>query len=225
MKMIVRDDWITTIYRGNWGGRRGTKPLLEFAPGWGLALEVELPSTWHEEGKLAMLRFTLIWGRFCIWLPWYRQYEDHYQCSGPHFGFSFTNMGQPDGPVLFLYYGNDDGTPKGSRVKIIYGPWAWGSCARWDKSDHTETHSYTYVLDSGEIQKRFATIRYEEMEWHRRWLPWRKIWRGISVKFDNEVGARAGSWKGGTVGCSYEMLPGESPLQCLRRMERERKFR
>jgi hypothetical protein len=46
----------------------------------------------------------------------------------------------------------------------------------------------------------------------------------IEVGFDDEVGERTGSWKGGTIGCGYDMLPDESAVQCLRRMERERKF-
>lgn len=47
----------------------------------------------------------------------------------------------------------------------------------------------------------------------------------IYINFSGEVGARAGSWKGGTVGCSYEMKPGETPRQTLMRMQRERRFR
>lgn len=43
-------------------------------------------------------------------------------------------------------------------------------------------------------------------------------------KYTGEVGERAGDWKGGTLGCSYEMLPRETPEQTLRRMEKERKF-
>jgi hypothetical protein len=39
-----------------------------------------------------------------------------------------------------------------------------------------------------------------------------------------ECGERKGSWKGGTLGCSYELLPNETPLDCLKRMEKERKF-
>lgn len=224
MEILVRDSGETTIYRGTWGGKRGTTPLLNFAKGWGLELSLELPSDWHEE-RCAMLRFCLIWGHFTIYIPWFRRYPDHYQCSGPRFGFNLTNMGEPDWPVLFLYYGNSDGTRKGRRYNIIYGPWAWGTSVRWDKSDTTETHDYTYTLRSGEVQHRKATIRVEEQEWRRWWLPWRRVWRGIWVKFDGEVGERTGSWKGGTIGCGYEMLPDETPLDCLRRMERERKFR
>lgn len=48
--------------------------------------------------------------------------------------------------------------------------------------------------------------------------------RAIDVQFSDEVGERTGSWKGGTIGCGYNMLPGESPLDTLRRMEAERKF-
>lgn len=46
----------------------------------------------------------------------------------------------------------------------------------------------------------------------------------IDVQFDGEVGERSGSWKGGTVGCSYDKLPTEGIEQCLRRMEKEREF-
>jgi hypothetical protein len=45
----------------------------------------------------------------------------------------------------------------------------------------------------------------------------------IGVEFNDEVGERSGSWKGGTLGCGYEILPNETPLMCLRRMEKERK--
>lgn len=92
----------------------------------------------------------------------------------------------------------------------------------------TETHPYTYVLRSGEIQKREATITRERWVLGRRilhrlgWPKRRKM--EIDVRFSDEVGERSGSWKGGCVGCSYEMKPGETPLETLRRMERERKF-
>jgi len=49
--------------------------------------------------------------------------------------------------------------------------------------------------------------------------------RTIAVEFNEEVGERTGSWKGGVLGCGYDMKPGETRLECLRRMERERRFR
>lgn len=47
----------------------------------------------------------------------------------------------------------------------------------------------------------------------------------IDIRFSAEVGSRAGSWKGGTIGCSYEMNPGETPEHTLRRMQAVRRFR
>jgi hypothetical protein len=93
---------------------------------------------------------------------------------------------------------------------------------------------YNYVLKSGEKQYRIATFFVEEREWRWRCFRWlykygiklgpALIRRCISISFNQEIGERCGSWKGGTTGCGYEMLPGESPLACLRRMEVERKF-
>ena len=136
----------------------------------------------------------------------------------------------------------------GALCKIIHFPWSWSHVRHdvFDKDErrhqwiapwhepkqndgrHEEFWPYTYVLRSGEVQKRNAAIYGEEMEWRWlwfRWLPWpRKIQRTISVTFDAEVGERTGSWKGGCVGCGYEWRKGETILAALRRMERERKF-
>jgi hypothetical protein len=115
----------------------------------------------------------------------------------------------------------------------------WGPVARrWYEwgFDNTEAPDqrwfailpYRYFLKNGTIQDRKALIHVERREWRWRSLPWlawpRNRSQSICVAFSDEVGERTGSWKGGTVGCGYEMLPGESPEQALRRMEAERKF-
>jgi hypothetical protein len=83
-------------------------------------------------------------------------------------------------------------------------------------------------LKNGTVQERFATVNVEEREWRPRWFKFTKLFakvrRTIGVEFSDEVGERTGSWKGGTVGCGYDLLPKETPLACLRRMEKERKF-
>lgn len=103
----------------------------------------------------------------------------------------------------------------------------WDS-EKWKDKFWNETHPYTYVLESGEVQNRLANIKVKEMEWRRRWLMWttlfNRVIRSIDVEFNGEVGERTGSWKGGTIGCGYEIRPNESPYQCLKRMEQERKF-
>lgn len=58
----------------------------------------------------------------------------------------------------------------------------------------------------------------------RPWLPFKKLSRYIDIEFNDEVGERSGTWKGGVLGCSYDMKKGESALDTLRRMEVEQKF-
>jgi hypothetical protein len=92
---------------------------------------------------------------------------------------------------------------------------------------HSRDYPYRYVLKDGTVQERIATVHVHRMEWRARWWPiiWkRKVSTSIGVNFNEEVGEGSGSWKGGCTGCGYEMLPGETPEQTLRRMEIERKF-
>ena len=99
---------------------------------------------------------------------------------------------------------------------------------KWQNLLWSETHPYTYVLNSGKVQNRMATITLEQREWRRKWLMWTTLFNQvrttISIEFDDEVGERTGSWKGGTLGCGWDLKPNETPLECLRRMEKERKF-
>jgi hypothetical protein len=100
----------------------------------------------------------------------------------------------------------------------------------FDRTDkpYSETHPYTYVLRSGEVQNRKATITKRRHVLNRRWLKrfgWpNTIRESINIKFDGEVGECTGSWKGGTIGCSYDLRAGEVILEALRRMEGEKKF-
>lgn len=91
-----------------------------------------------------------------------------------------------------------------------------------------ETYPYRYTLRSGVAQERTATIYVERREWRQRWLKWCPLFalcrKSIEVTFNDEVGERTGSWKGGVVGTGCEMRKGESPEDTLRRMERERKL-
>ncbi len=139
------------------------------------------------------------------------------------------------------------------KTKIVRLPWAWefyrrsfwleddewahdihqkGKHMPWEERNALDlwsyTYPYTYTLRSGEVQHRKATVTLEESECRQRWLLWTPLFarvrRSIRVEFDGEVGEGTGSWKGGTIGCGYDLLPGEAPEACLRRMERDRKF-
>lgn len=105
---------------------------------------------------------------------------------------------------------------------------SWVSVFQNEAKPSSEAHPYTYVLKSGEVQNRTATISKRRHVLNRRWLRrlgWpNHIKESIAIDFDNEVGERSGSWKGGCTGCSYTMRKGETMLDALRRMEAEREF-
>lgn len=207
-------------YRFGWG---------EFTPCWGFALSY---GVYHEE---AHIHIHLIWGSLFIKVPMIINQRPGTEDWNAHYGFSIF-----DSSIHFNWR---------TKCKILYLPWSWEFYKRWElvegwsnkkhwieipremphgKIAFTETNDYLYVLKSGEKQHRKATFYINRMEWRMRGLyllPWpRKVRESIWVDFDGEVGEETGSWKGGTTGCGYELKPGETGLQCLRRMEKERKF-
>ena len=70
-----------------------------------------------------------------------------------------------------------------------------------------------------------AVTRIEEHEWRfgRGWFAWLswfrkpKIQRSLDIEFSGETGKEKGSWKGGTIGHSIGMLPGELHESAFRR--------
>lgn len=119
-----------------------------------------------------------------------------------------------------------------SEVRCADGSWMphVGSRESDKEPDNREvfTYPYTYTLKRGEVQNRTATVHVERMSWRPKCLRWTRLLEksrtSIEVSFSDEVGERSGSWKGGCIGCGYEIKPGETPLETLSRMERERKF-
>lgn len=181
----------------------------------GLEATIELPSDWHENRR-AWVRIGLGFITLAFSFPWSTVVPDEGQCSGPEYGFKFHS------DILWIYYGKSTGL-RTDPVISINMPWQWRYVGKHALSGK-ETHKYHYVLKSWEVQKRTATIDSEESFSFRHWIPWTWTRRYINVEFDGEVGERTGSWKGGCTGCSYSMKPNETPVECLRRMERERKF-
>ncbi len=95
----------------------------------------------------------------------------------------------------------------------------------WKQKQKSWSYDFTDKYD-GEIIP--TTIYVNEREWRPKWLEWTNLFakrkRTIDVYFSKEVGKRKGGWKGGVINCSYELLSGEEPLDCLKRMEMERIF-
>ncbi|WP_439137517.1 hypothetical protein [Roseicyclus sp.] len=151
-----------------------------------------------------------------------------------------------DGPQWSAYASSDFGLTFhwGLRRKSFDWPWdlhtlayetqladgSWRELGWEDRQTKalSECHPYTYHLMSGKIQHRTAIVtkRRHVLTWRAfKRLGWpRWIKESIDIEFDGEVGERSGSWKGGCIGCSYDLRPGETMEAALRRMEAERKF-
>jgi len=112
-------------------------------------------------------------------------------------------------PVESLKYDRD-----GNRIPLYKNMFV-----RVYKYDYTDSYDGSVVP---------CVFWVEEMEWRRKWFKWSKkfskVKRYIEIEFFGEVGKDKGSWKGGCVGCGYDLLPGETPKECIKRMERLRKF-
>lgn len=139
-------------------------------------------------------------------------------------------------PWDWTFHGHEVLTADGQWIPAADTMWDWTLRAPVGYGRHSaepdgrkfELLPYHYRLRNGQVQNVMAAVSVDRREW--RWralksLPWpAKRRTTINVDFDGEVGERAGSWKGGTTGCGYELKSDETPKQCLRRMERERAF-
>lgn len=198
-----------------------------------LALTLPLFSLWFL--PLSLILCFYAWGNLYIHLPWDTGNGDTAESKTK--GITFYH---PDGgfPTEFWVRHN---------YKLsFYFPWAYQFLKRevllnsgwrkeergddfWDKQKwegqiKTEIYPYTYTLNSGEKQNVTAEI-YQEKRYWRRWFGLQtKCNHYIEIEFSDEVGERSGSWKGGCIGCSYQINKEETPLQCLQRMEKDRKF-
>jgi len=181
----------------------------------GLQLEIEFPSDWHEE-RAGWVRLGLGFMKIGVAFPWPWVSKDDGQCSGHTYGFNFFGDG------LHIHWGKQHGK-RDDPFTVVKMPWQWRHREHLVLSE-PETHSFTYLLRDGTVQHRDATIQKESRLWARPWIPHRRYEEYIDIQFSDEVGEKSGSWKGGVLGCSYTMYPGETPLQTLRRMQVERKL-
>jgi hypothetical protein len=186
------------------------------------------------------------WGSVFLKLPVYTKYD---QCDPPAYGMYFhgnaiwvklggkkNHWGEIETDTRRLWTAPWEWTWVRTSVWLADQTWAHETKGHrqefyneeWKQKIYFENHPYLYVLKSGDVQERVATCHIKEREWRWKgatWCPWiKKVRRDIEVDFNDEVGERTGSWKGGTTGCSYEMKEGETLVQTLRRMEVERKF-
>jgi hypothetical protein len=85
--------------------------------------------------------------------------------------------------------------------------------------------STSFEFDDFDGERIFARTIIEEREWRfgTGWFKWlslfrrAKVRRDLDIRFSKETGRRKGSWKGGTLGHSIDMLPGELHEAAFRR--------
>ena len=183
------------------------------------------------------------WGTMYINLPIKTGIQD---CDSAAWGFNYHDN------KIWIYIGGGGNFEGGKKWKTFTMPWdyTWVRTSlllkdqkswvhetkgnrlefyndEWKNKDlvFIETHPYIDKFDNGSL---LATIRVEEREWRPLWLKrtslFAKVRKTIKVEFSQEVGKQKGSWKGGCTGCGYEIREGESPIECLKRMEKDRKF-
>lgn len=97
----------------------------------------------------------------------------------------------------------------------------------WEASDAIKNAcpKVRFAFEDYDGQSLIATTHIEEREWLAgegwfRWLSWfrrSKVRRTLQIEFSGETGKEKGSWKGGTIGTSIDMLPGELHEAAFRR--------
>jgi len=203
-----------------------------FSPRFGFSLILNQGYYFDQQYSITVC---LGWGVLHVKLPFKTTLEE--SCEWSQYGIQIHNQ------TLWVHYGRDTDSWKQSKY------WSWGlpwftsihdsheimTGSGWKKVPYTDYRNedgivkqvfpYEYSLVSGEVQERTAEVIQERRTWHRKWFPFVKSTREyIDITFSDEVGEESGSWKGGCIGCSYDMLHGETPEQTLRRMEKERNF-
>jgi hypothetical protein len=237
-------------FRVEKAGYFDSRPQLDFTITTGLGILGLLISPfigiWFAVAMLAVVLF-IPWGQVYLHLPYDTGID---QCETPSWGFYFYGEGRKipftfvicrgrktkhiDLPWALDWVRTSKMLKDGSWLHERKGDRKRGVSIDW-YTDETkerlweEVYDYTYILKDGTVQERKATVTVEQREWRPKWFMWTnlfsKIRTDIDVEFDKEVGERTGSWKGGTVGCGWDLLPGETPYECLKRMEKERIFR
>jgi hypothetical protein len=181
----------------------------------GLMFELSLPLK-RDSSQQARLMISLGFVLIMVYFNWKGTADGIGMDEKPVYGFRFFD------DLLFLQWGQNLNSGF-KRNKTIRMPWAWNHIETVELNG-SFTYYYTYKLDDGGVQKCLATCRSERTLLKRNWIPYRKVIRTIQVDFDKPIGPGVETWKGGTVGCMEYMKPGESPIQTLMRMQRERRF-
>lgn len=208
---------------------------------WGRSFDISFEICGYFDNR-PRINLDLIFFSLTIVLPFRNKWTD--ECDPPKWGISIHNK------TIWIYRGGKGNLSGGNKwwawdlpfiskewvrtsILLKYGTWEHETKGNrkkfyndeWKQKQKSWTYDYTDRYD-GEIIP--TTIYVEQREWRPKWLKWTRLFADVSttidIHFSKEVGREKGSWKGGTLGCGYALLPKEHPLDCLKRMEKERKF-
>jgi hypothetical protein len=138
---------------------------------------------------------TKTWAKFLSWTQWRFVRHSMYDTTGAHFWTEPQRVkGEP--------YDHE---------------------ARWKASETCP--SVTFAFKDYDGEDLTAKTKIEEREWLKgegwfKWLSWfskPRVSRSLDIQFSGETGNRKGSWKGGTIGHSIDMEPGELHEAAFRR--------
>lgn len=135
------------------------------------------------------------WSSFLPWTQWRFVRHSMYDLQGNHFW-------------------TEPPRQKGNRANMDSWYEAKESCP-----------SITFAFADFDGEMLSAKTRIEERQWEfgQGWFGWLsvfrkpKIHRSLDIEFSGETGKKKGSWKGGTVGHSIEMLPEELHMSAFQR--------
>jgi hypothetical protein len=103
---------------------------------------------------------------------------------------------------------------------------------RWNFQESSALPKRSYDLKDYDGEDVIATCYIEGRHWKKgiRWCKWMSWFTkdhhstSLDIRFSKETGERKGSWKGGTIGHSIEMLPNETADQAMARYCTEHKM-
>lgn len=148
------------------------------------------------------------WSCFLPWTQWRHVRRSFYGLNGEHIWSDLESESR-----LFRAIGKDGGVDAWRE--------RWEIVRQWEE----KCPKATFRIQDFDEQELEATTHIEEREW-RAGTGWfkclalfrrPKISRSLSISFSGETGPEKGSWKGGTIGTSIEMLPGEDHEAAFRR--------
>jgi hypothetical protein len=135
---------------------------------------------------------------FIPWLQWRHVRRSLYDVDGKHFW-----------------------TEPERKPRALGEPWGYEAV----RAAQDACPSMTFNFRDFDGDHLTAKTRIEEREWRlgEGWFKWLsafakpRIRRSLDISFSGETGKRKGSWKGGTLGHSIEMTPGELHHSAFRR--------